>query len=263
MACCSAWALASGVAWSASPTRTSVGMVSAAAAAREVGGGDGLGGAGIALRRRRQQQLAERLGDMRRRLRRDPAGEDGVGDARHALARGPAAARSCHRLAGGMARAVSIRTSERTRCGACAATDCAIRPPIDRPTTSARVDAERVQHRQRIGAELGDAVGARGDLGAAMAAHVGAEDAEAGGQRRDDGVPDLQTGAERMQQQQGGRVRRPVLADQDLQVVQLHLLEPGHVRVSSLVAGCGQERRRAQPGDRQPHGQARRTAAAR
>ena len=50
-------------------------------------------------------------------------------------ARRTVAARSCHKVAGGIAKAVSHSTSPVTRSGAACAIACAIRPPIDNPAT--------------------------------------------------------------------------------------------------------------------------------
>ena len=74
---------------------------------------------------------------------------------------------------------------ESRRSGCSMARVCTIMPPIDRPITWARVDPERVEHRDRVGGHVGERVG---DLrrfavtGRHHARHVGSDVGEVGRQ---------------------------------------------------------------------------------
>jgi hypothetical protein len=80
-------------------------------------------------------------------------------------------------------------------------------------------DMQRIKHRQHVPRELPDAVGALGHGRQPMPAKIGADDAKAGGQRVGLGVPNMQAGAQRVDEEKRRRAWRAGDLNMDVQIV--------------------------------------------
>ena len=185
----------------------------AAGLAGQIGGGDGLAAGGVAFRRGGEDHGAEGFDRMGRGCRCDPAGQHGVDQRGHALG-----ADGCGTLvpeAGGRDGERGVHQDEcrdavRGEVGELLGDQAADREADD----SGLVDAELFEHGQGVVGEAVDRVGAGGGGGQAVTAHVGAEDAEAGGdQRGHDRIPDCGGRAERVQQENDAAVGGPGVMD--------------------------------------------------